>query len=73
MQLFFVFISSLFWGITNPFIRKASSGIEKIEAKNSFERTLNELKFLFTNINVNKIFIFFQKKSNKIFNHLKIF
>jgi hypothetical protein len=56
MQLILVFISSILWGVTNPFIRKASGGIEKIQATNTFNRIFLELKFLFTNLNV-KIFI----------------
>jgi multidrug transporter EmrE-like cation transporter len=51
MQLVLVLISSILWGVTNPFIRKNSAGIEKIQATNTFNRIFLELKFLFTNIN----------------------
>jgi len=52
MQIFLIFLSSILWGVTNPFIRKASTGIEKVKARNSLEKILLELKFLFTNFNV---------------------
>jgi len=51
MQLILIIISALLWGATNPFIRKASVGIEKIHADTFFTKTLLELKFLFTNLN----------------------
>ena len=53
MQLFLVIVSSLLWGITNPFIKKGSSGLEQIKADNFLTKTFLELKFLFTNYNVN--------------------
>jgi hypothetical protein len=52
MQLFLILLSSILWGTTNPFIRKASAGIEKVKARNNFEKIFLELKFLFTNFNV---------------------
>ena len=57
MQLILVLISSILWGVTNPFIRKASRGIEKIQASGTFNRIFLELKFLFTNFNVTFFFL----------------
>lgn len=51
MQLVLILISSLLWGATNPFIRKASAGIEQVQADNFITKTFLELKFLFTNLN----------------------
>ncbi|CAF0735260.1 unnamed protein product [Brachionus calyciflorus] len=51
MQLFLILTSALLWGITNPFIRKGSSGLENINSDNYFKRILLELKFLFSNLN----------------------
>ena len=51
MQLILILISALLWGATNPFIRIASAGIEKIHADTFFQKTLLELRFLFTNFN----------------------
>lgn len=45
-------LSSFLWGVTNPFLGKASKGIEKIESDRLVVKILLELKFLFTNINV---------------------
>jgi hypothetical protein len=58
MQLFLVIASSLLWGITNPFIRKGSAGLESIEADSYIKKTILELKFLFTNLNVSTILEF---------------
>ena len=52
MQLILVLVSSILWGVTNPFIRKASAGLEKVKASNTLERIFLELKFLFTNPSV---------------------
>lgn len=52
MQLILILISAVLWGATNPFIRKASAGIEKVQADSVIAKTLLELKFLFTNLNV---------------------
>ena len=57
MQLVLVLISSILWGVTNPFIRKASRGIEKIQASSTLNRIFLELKFLFTNFNVTFFFL----------------
>ena len=51
MQLIFIIISAFLQGISDPLIRKATQGIEKIEQKedkNFFATKLVELKFLFT-------------------------
>ncbi len=55
MQLFFIALTSIIWGVTNPFIRKASSGIEKVKEKQFFKRVLLEFKVLFTNISVTSL------------------
>ena len=47
MQLIFILISSFLQGISDPLIRKSSTGIEKVNGK------LAELKFLLTNFKVN--------------------
>jgi hypothetical protein len=54
MLIFFLFLSSLFWGITNPFIKRATKKIEwgKSDSKCFLEGILRELKFLFANLNV---------------------
>ena len=54
-QLIFIIISAFLQGISDPLIRKATQGIEKIEQKedkNFFATKLVELKFLFTNFKV---------------------
>jgi|CryBogDrversion2_7_1035282.scaffolds.fasta_scaffold407412_1 hypothetical protein len=53
MQLFFILISAFLQGISDPLIRKASQGIENIQANNFISKKLIELKFLFTNFKVN--------------------
>ena len=53
MQLALIVLSAALWGVTNPFIRRASAGIENIQAGNFLAKTFLEFKFLFTNINVN--------------------
>ncbi|RNA02988.1 transmembrane protein -like [Brachionus plicatilis] len=53
MQFVLVIASSLLWGITNPFIRKGSIGLEKIKADNFVTKSYLEFKYLFTNLNVN--------------------
>jgi len=58
MQLFFIALTSIFWGVTNPFIRKASAGIETVKEEKFFKRLLLEFKVLFTNISVS-ILIYF--------------
>jgi hypothetical protein len=58
MQLFLIVLSSILWGVTNPFIRKASIGIEKVKAKNNLEKILFELKFLFTKFKVGQCIIY---------------
>lgn len=55
MQLVLVIVSSLLWGITNPFIRKGAIGLESIKSNNFFIRTYLEFKYLFTNLNVSII------------------
>lgn len=52
MQFILIILSSILWGVTNPFIRKASTGLEKVKANNNFEKIFLELRFLFTNFNV---------------------
>ena len=37
------------WGFTNPFIKRAGSGIETIKKGNHVSQFLAELRFLFTN------------------------
>jgi hypothetical protein len=51
-----ILLSSFLWGVTNPFLGKASKGIEKIHASNSILKIFLELKFLFTNLNVSEYF-----------------
>jgi hypothetical protein len=53
MQLFFILISAFLQGISDPLIRKATQGIENIEAHNFISKKLIEIKFLFTNFKVN--------------------
>jgi drug/metabolite transporter (DMT)-like permease len=36
MQFFLVLISSVLWGITNPFIRKASAGLKLFDIQIRF-------------------------------------
>lgn len=62
MQLILVLISAVLWGATNPFIRKASTGIEKVQADSFIAKTILELKFLFTNINVIILLFSLKKK-----------
>lgn len=52
MQLVLIFVSSLLWGITNPYIRKGAIGLEKIKADNFITKTYLEFKYLFTNLDV---------------------
>lgn len=52
MQTALIFLSSILWGVTNPFLRKASIGLEAIQAKSFLAQTILQLKFLFTNLNV---------------------
>ncbi|XP_043938473.1 transmembrane protein 234 isoform X2 [Protopterus annectens] len=37
------------WGITNPFLKKGTEGIEKIEKRNRVVQLFYEIKFLFLN------------------------
>ena len=53
MQLALIVLSAALWGVTNPFIRRASAGIENIQADNFLTKTFLEFKFLFSNLNVN--------------------
>lgn len=39
---------SLFWGATNPLLKKGSAGIELIETTNQFKKLLLQLKWLMT-------------------------
>ncbi|XP_041359136.1 transmembrane protein 234 homolog [Gigantopelta aegis] len=38
-----------FWGLTNPFIKRGSRGVENIKRDNSVRQFLAELRFLFFN------------------------
>lgn len=60
MQLIFILISSFLQGISDPLIRKSSTGIEKVQGESLITTKLGELKFLITNLNVN---IFLSKKN----------
>ncbi|XP_033209785.1 transmembrane protein 234 homolog [Belonocnema kinseyi] len=40
---------AIFWGATNPFMKKGAVGIEEVKAKSGFMQLLQEIKFLFTN------------------------
>ena len=52
MQIIIViFVASFLWGATNPFLGKASSGIEKIHSDSQIKKIFLELYFLFTNLN----------------------
>ena len=42
-------IVAFLWGFTNPFIKRAGSGIESIQKENYVSQFFAELKFLFTN------------------------
>lgn len=53
-MILYIIISALLQGVSDPLIRKASFGIEKIEADNFLARKFLELKFLFANLNVTK-------------------
>lgn len=39
---------AILWGATNPFIRKGSSGVEKIHARNALQKKIAEIAFLAT-------------------------
>lgn len=41
-----LFVVALFWGATNPFIKKGSDGINEVKADTKFGQTLAEFKFL---------------------------
>lgn len=43
------FIISVIWGTTNVVIKRTTRKITKIQAKNWFDRIVNELKYLLTN------------------------
>ena len=47
-------IVAFLWGFTNPFIKRAGSGIESIKKENHVSQFFAELKFLFTNWKVSK-------------------
>lgn len=49
-----IFIVALLWGVTNPFIKRGSDGIQKVNSNHVIVKTLLEIKFLFTNIKVNE-------------------
>lgn len=38
----------IIWGVTNPFIRRGTTGVDKIECESSVQKTLFEIKFLIT-------------------------
>ncbi|XP_043483773.1 transmembrane protein 234 homolog [Leptopilina heterotoma] len=42
-------VVALFWGTTNPFMKKGAVGIERIKASSRFKQLLQETLFLFTN------------------------
>ena len=53
MQLALVVLASCLWGVTNPFIRRASSGLERVKARSGlWQQLFAEFLFLFTNLNV---------------------
>jgi hypothetical protein len=47
-------VVAFLWGFTNPFIKRAGSGIESVKKENYVSQFLAELKFLFTNWKVSK-------------------
>jgi hypothetical protein len=47
-------VIALLWGFTNPFIKRAGSGIESIKKENYVSQFLAELKSLFTKWKVSK-------------------
>ncbi|XP_051174493.1 transmembrane protein 234 homolog [Leptopilina boulardi] len=40
---------AIFWGATNPFMKKGAVGIEKIKASSRLKQLIQETLFLFTN------------------------
>jgi hypothetical protein len=63
-------VVAFLWGFTNPFIKRAGSGIESVKKENYVSQFLAELKFLFTNWKVSKTMrgseiYFFQYQDSK--------
>lgn len=58
-----LFIPAFLWGTTDPFLRKLSKGIEKVEGKNFIEKTYFEFKFIFTNLKYLIVFLINQSGS----------
>lgn len=49
-------IVAAIWGVTNPFIKQGSRGIENINENNKFQQFVAELLFLFGNWKVYHLF-----------------
>ncbi|XP_076231705.1 transmembrane protein 234 homolog isoform X2 [Calliopsis andreniformis] len=47
VQLLFV---SLLWGVTNPFIKKGSQGLENVKSSSKYGQFFKEIKFLITTL-----------------------
>lgn len=46
-ELFWLFVPSIIWGITNPLIKQQSSGIENVYSNNILSSLLMKFKFVF--------------------------
>ncbi|XP_078279523.1 transmembrane protein 234 isoform X2 [Rhinoraja longicauda] len=49
LEAFCLFLVSLLWGATNPFLKKGTEGIEKVQSGNCVTQLLAEMKFLVLN------------------------
>lgn len=51
-EVFCLLLVAILWGGTNPFLKKGTEGIERVQKDNKLLQFLAEVKFLFLNIKV---------------------
>ncbi|XP_015126505.1 transmembrane protein 234 homolog [Diachasma alloeum] len=49
-SVMYLVIVAIFWGATNPFIKKGAIGVENVQAASSIGRFFKQILFLFTSL-----------------------
>ncbi|XP_072356427.1 transmembrane protein 234 isoform X2 [Scyliorhinus torazame] len=49
MEVFCLLLVALLWGGTNPFLKKGTEGLEKVQSRNFVTQLFAEMRFLFLN------------------------
>ncbi|XP_012230661.2 transmembrane protein 234 homolog [Linepithema humile] len=49
-SVIYLFLVAIFWGVTNPFIKRGARGLENVKATSAYGQFIKEFIFLITNL-----------------------